>query len=525
MKQRRRKTPKFAALAASAALGLSMLPSAKAGSAVYNFETDPSSVLSLFGSAAWTTSGGNPGGYLLITPSQGSQSGTIIFKDFDNGLVVSSFTFSCDLMVGDGSDSPADGFSINFARENDPVLINQDGTGFSGIDGGSNMPEEGTTTGLAIGFDAYQNGALATDNGLPDGDVHYDCIGISVRVDNQLIFEKPMRILNGAPTDVNSIQTGPRDLNNPGSGSLLTWQPCKVELTEDGKVNVWWKGTQVVTNLQTAYFPSRGRLVFSGRTGGSWEIQAVDNIQITTVAAAKPAVSGVNLDAYGLIVKLTDAGTITVQTNTIALNFNGQTVTPNSITKAGDLTTISYKAPTLLPSDAVYPVEISFQDSSGQSSDVSRDITVATYGLIPPSFAVPAANVDKSAPGFRIHPHQVASGEPNTIAWAEGQLAGLHGPNLADLSGADSTGYYNRSTVIALNNASATPNFAADAAFPEVGIPGPTLSIEDNSALEILTYLEFPAAGAYTMGINHDDGFRLTTSANPLDKLAVQLST
>src|SRR5262249_51752463 len=150
------------------ALGLSMLPvPSHAGSASYDFQSDPSAVLTLFGSAAWTPTGGNPGGYLLITPSQGSQSGTIVFKDFDNGLVVNAFTFSCDLMIGDGSDSPADGFSINFARENDPVLVNQDGTGFSGIDGGSNMPEEGTATGLSIGFDAYQNGPLATDNGLP----------------------------------------------------------------------------------------------------------------------------------------------------------------------------------------------------------------------------------------------------------------------------------------------------------------------------------------------------------------------
>jgi hypothetical protein len=518
--------PYLRALALAALLGSATTLTTNAGSATYNFEADPSETLTLFDNATWVSDGGHPGGYLLITAAEKSQRGTIIFKDFDNGLVVQSFTFSCDLMIGDGSSSPADGFSINFARATDPVLVNSDGTGFSAIDGGSNMPEEGTTTGLAIGFDAFQNGALATDNGLLDGDVHYDTIGLSVRVDNQIVFQKPLRTLNGAGTNVNSLQTGPMDTTNPGSGSLLTWQPFKVELTDDGKVNVWWKGTQIVTNLQTSYFPSRGQLVFSGRTGDSYQIQAVDNIAITTVAAAKPTVNAATLDAFGLTVKLADTSAITVKTNTVAIKLDGQTVTPSSITKVDDITTIRYNTPALLPSGATYPVEISFVDSTSQTSTIARDVTVDTYVAVPAALAVPAANVNKTKPGFRIRPHQVASGQPNSIAWTEAQLDGLHGDNLADLTGADATGYIDFPTVIDFKNSQAGDNdFAVNNEFYTVGIPGSGLSDESNSALEIITYLEFPSTGIYTLGVNSDDGYSLSTAANPKDRLGLVLGT
>ncbi len=367
---------------------------------------------------------------------------------------------------------------------------------------------------------AQVTGDLATDHGLLDGDVHYDTIGISVRVDNNLIFQKPMRTLNGAATNINSLQTGPMDTTNPGSGSLLTWQPFKVELQEDGKINIWWKGSQIVSNLATTFFPSRGQLVFAGRTGASYQIQALDNVQITTVPADKPSVSYAALDAFGLTVKITDTEAVSIKTNTIVIKFQGQTVSPNSIVKEGTVTTVRYNTPSLLVSGATYSVEIMYDDNSNQSSDVLRDIAVPAFALVLPDFAVADTNVDKTKPGFRIRPHQVASGEPNTIAWAEEQLAGKHGANLADLTGADSSGYYNRETVIAFANSSVSPtDFPIYSPFSEVGIPGPTLLTEDNSALEILTFLEFPKAGIYTFGVGSDDGYLLSTSANAKDLL------
>ena len=34
----------------------------------------------------------------------------------------------------------------------------------------------------------------------------------------------------------------------------------------------------------------------------------------------------------------------------------------------------------------------------------------------------------------------------------------------------------------------------------------------DYYSMEVLTYVQFPAAGTYTMGVNSDDGFSLATS-------------
>jgi len=513
-------------VAAAALLGSISATNIFAGSASYAFETDPSSEMTLIGSAAWLTSGGNLGGYLQITPSAGSSRGTIIFNDFDNGLVVQGFTFSCDLMIGDGTDSPADGFSINFAREGDPVLVNANGDGFSGINGESNLPEEGTTTGLGIGFDAWQSGDTATSHGLTDGDVHYDCIGISVRVDNQLIFQKPMRTLNGAGTDSTSLQTGPIDTVNHGSGSLLTWQPLKVDLSSSGLLNIWWKGKQILTNQATSYFPSRGRLILSGRTGGSYQIQAIDNIEITTLAAATPTVSAATLDAFGLTVKIADASAITLDASSLVIKLDGQTIVPTTVNKTDDVTTIRYNTPSLVPSASTHSVDVTFKDSTGQSNEVTRDVVAETYTAIPASYVVPTANVDKTKPGFRIHPYQVASGQPNSIPWTEEQLEGLHGANLANLSSADSEGFITFDSVIDFKNDSGSSKyFSVDNPFSLVGIPGPTLSLEDNSTLEIITYIEFPAAGIYTFGIASDDGYKLTTAANPQDRLGVILGS
>src|SRR5712692_422961 len=71
--------------------------------------------------------------------------------------------------------------------------------------------------------------------------------------------------------------------------------------------------------------------------------------------------------------------------------------------------------------------------------------------VIPPEFAMPAGSVDTSMSGFLVRPYQTAAAQPNSLAWTEDQLLGLHGPNLADLTGADANGYYTVGTVVNWN--------------------------------------------------------------------------
>jgi hypothetical protein len=164
---------------------------------------------------------------------------------------------------------------------------------------------------------------------------------------------------------------------------------------------------------------------------------------------------------------------------------------------------------------------------------------------IPSTYVLPVSAADTNSPGFIWNVSQVAAGEPNQISWAEGQLAGLEGPNMADpnslgTNGVDPTKIittgpaqpanpatapisFSITNVINLSRVAATTigNFTPDDQMP--GIPGTAGNGTDNTAAEILTYLALPA-GVLTMGVNSDDGFKVTIGgATPQDKLAVNV--
>ncbi len=151
---------------------------------------------------------------------------------------------------------------------------------------------------------------------------------------------------------------------------------------------------------------------------------------------------------------------------------------------------------------------------------------------IPATFVLPSTAADTGQPGFIWRLHQVASGQPNENSRTERQLAGLLGDNIADPAAFgvavapaspaspstapirfDIAGVMN----LSLNGAEYAGNFSPDDVMP--GLPGTTGSY-DNAAAEILSWLDLPA-GTITMGVNSDDGFRMTVGgATPVDKFA-----
>ncbi len=148
---------------------------------------------------------------------------------------------------------------------------------------------------------------------------------------------------------------------------------------------------------------------------------------------------------------------------------------------------------------------------------------------IPESAALPSSAADTSKPGFLWHVHQVASSQPTTLTRTEAQLAGTLGDNVADpaAQGAASgpATAPNPATapiefilpgVLNLNQVEGSAgNFTPDEQMP--GIPG-TGGSTDNIAAEALTWLDLPA-GEIVMGVNSDDGFRVTIGgANPTDR-------
>ena len=281
-------------LSLACSLGLVLAgDSARAGTRTWDFTTDPTldtstNALTIGGNNAtiWQATTGNPGGFLALTYAETSQSAAVIFPDIDQGKIVTGFEFDCDLRIGNPSTAgPADGFSINFARISDPMIINTppDVTN-AGVSG---QPEDGTGTGIAIGFDTWSGNTLA------DGTA--DLVGIIVSVDKTVVLKQPMPTISGAADDATSMQTGPRDgaywdgggaAEDPAAWAGLQWRHLSVVLDTTAKLSVTYKGKVLLDKFQTAYFPSAGRIVLMGRTGSSDENTHFDNITLTTTATS-----------------------------------------------------------------------------------------------------------------------------------------------------------------------------------------------------------------------------------------------
>jgi hypothetical protein len=495
---------------------LALTASVFAGTRTFNFDTDPAAELQIFGNnpTVYVGTGGNPdtGGYISITDAVGGQNSSIIFPDIDGGLPVKAFTFTADLRVGNatGNDGrPADGFSINYARSGDPVLVaaasNPDGVGGAYAAG---LPEAGTTTGIAIGFDVWSG------NTLPDGG---DVEGVIVRVDNVTVLRQPLTTRNGTCTDTNSIQTGPYNAEAAGDPTGLCWAQLQVDLDEAGKLTVTYKGRKVLDAFQTTFIPTPGRLVLAGRTGGANQNQHVDNVVITTIAAALPTVGPVAGTPDGFSFPIDDAGASVLNPATLVVTFNGTAVTP-TLSKTGTTTTVAYKSPVPFTIGATNTVAVSFKDNGGNSGTGNRTFPTPAYALLAAADA--ASSPDTTKTGFSIRPHQVTSGQPNSTRFTEEQLAGLRGTNQIDLSaiGADAAGFVARELIDYKNASGGSGVFnTLDTPFSDLGIPGGALTTEDNSAFEAITYIEFPARGTYIMGVASDDGFTVKGGARSRD--------
>ena len=533
-------TPLFTSLA------LAWAANAPAASVTFDFNSDPttSGQLTLYGSALWMASNGVgvatnvDDGYVQLTPAVNSLSGAVIFSDFDSGAVVQGFTFTADVRIGNGSSTPADGFSINYVRASDPILTQSltdsnpyDWTWGTSPAGGASA-EEGSSTGIGIGFDAYANGGTPPYPDELNQSIGPDIVALSVRVDGILVLQYPMPTLNGALNDPTSLQTGPLDANDPGDPTVLGWATVKVDLSTNGVLNVWYKNTQILSNYQTSYFPSPGRLVLGARTGGLNENQEVDNISITTIAATLAQVGpSPTVFPDGVSIPVYDSGNSVVDTSkpmTFSIN-GGPAVAATSAQKSGSTTTVTYHGfPTLIPSGSTNQFVITVHDTNGNAITATRSFTELTYGTLPAGDVVTGVNTNQ--PGFRLLPWQ-SGAEPNNVYWVQEQLMGLHGANNADLSSATDGGYIDYTSFLNFNISPAsagggdagnftTANGYADSLFP--GIPGAN-SLTGSSALEVLTFLQFKQPGVYQMGVNSDDGFAVSEGKNPRDRLALLL--
>lgn len=255
----------------------------------------------------------------------------------------------------------------------------------------------------------------------------------------------------------------------------------------------------------------------------------VVSLDVTDAALSVPAVTSTdpnnNAVGVGPVVNLS----LTIQDRTTALNQNSiqlflddQPVTATSIQKVDVNTTVKYAAGVLPPLSA-HTFKVVFEDNGSPATKQTNEIhfTVANYLTLPASLGTPLGSEDTSKPGFDVKVWQVDAIEdldppavqrnlPGSISFLESVLSGGINNNVAELSLAASGNSFVVPGVVNWVNASGVvANFPDDSTFP--GIPGTTGS-EDNFVHELLTYVRFPAAGYYQMGVNNEDAFRLTAA-------------
>jgi hypothetical protein len=209
-----------------------------AGTASYNFNgtgIDPGDTLR--GNAAIANN------ELELTTATNSQTGSLVIRDLDSGLELTSFTATFNMLMGNStSGTAADGigFSVGQALLTAPNAFG----------------EGGTRSGLTISFDTFGNGG-------PEG--------IDIRYYGRTVFEAP------------GI-SGPNLLTN-------SYVPVSVSFSDSLGLTLFYNNNPIVSNLDLngaepgmGFFHTDSRFVFGGRTGGFNQANFVDDIVVSTSA-------------------------------------------------------------------------------------------------------------------------------------------------------------------------------------------------------------------------------------------------
>jgi hypothetical protein len=317
-----------------------------------------------------------------------------------------------------------------------------------------------------------------------------------------------------------------------------------------GGVNVEWTMFQYLPDGSFARYivndpDPRAVKAYANLNGGARPYVVGMTPSPANVAGKRPAVTlaapaaGINSQLAvpaDVAVRLMDGDTLTIQTNTITVTYNG-IVQPVQITLSNGLVTVVRpgNAAQWWPSGQFGPLVVSFKDSGNNDYSYNvMDIATPFWGTLTGS--MPVSKVDQTKPGFLVKTYAVdpfgGQNVDTRYHAAEQILAGLWGPNT--INPANNTaghpivnGYFSylgadpTNGAINFNYQGAgqagsfqSPNFT-DVNWP--GIPNNnTAGVKtDNFVGEIRAYVEFPTNGTYILGVNSDDGFRLMKGTTP----------
>jgi hypothetical protein len=382
----------------------------------------------------------------------------------------------------------------------------------------STSPDPRDTLGTILGFANMGRGNSGAIGGmtLPAGQsfpqlftqgANAGSYVFSVRVLEDGIY--PFRILywqGGGGVNLEFFTLNPDSGQVALVGDTLNPDSVKAYRTYTGAAKPWTRFSVAPTPWDNRFQQAGpGPITMLGRTRANAGANDIYNLADTARPWADIAIGGVVANG-------------TADPN-LRLLLNGDEV-PATKTTSGTDVTVSYRPNPPLPSGSSHTAALVYAGTTNEWR-----FTVQSYQTLNAADAKPASAADSTARGFSVKVVQAASGQANTAARAEAQLAGT--PADVSLPGPEEGGRYIVPGIINWST-SRVPGFSGaetgnfqdntygtgwpwpdypDAAVP--GLPGTGLTGDarmQNVTAEIFAYLDLPRAGYYRFGGNADDG-------------------
>ena len=294
-----------------------------------------------------------------------------------------------------------------------------------------------------------------------------------------------------------------------------------------------------LADLELAAGQTVGFSAFQEGQSNGWQVDWVESV---AVILSPPSADNLDLttkivaNAFGYEIQLEDQAGAVLDTNSVELSVDGQSVEASAV-KTDGIALVSGLNTSWLAGNADYRLRIEYS-LEGQEGTHVRDFpfSVSDYALVPSFYA--ANSVDTDARGFIANITQISenqadanSAHNNQSALAERQLRGelqsRSGKVFVNEANADANGWQpGEVTIEGLVNwhedtSIETGHFKQAMGIPDQEIPLIPGSEDSNNGIvaEILTYLELDA-GFHRFGVNTTSGFKATMGPDGRDVLA-----
>ena len=213
----------------------------------------------LFGNAEWRPTGGvDGGGFIALTDGAPHQNGAMKLREH---LVGNTARYRISFMarIGDSSDHPGEGFSVNIASDIPDATYEQAESGFAGTGDPTSFPE-----GLSLNFD---NRASPTE---PDQGVGYEAKWLrGIRAFQPSPDIREGGVVTESTEGIPTIHRGDR------------WFPVQIELYRDATITMDYDGLRIWDREPIGWSGVTAPFFGLGaRTGAGWQSHWIDELYI-----------------------------------------------------------------------------------------------------------------------------------------------------------------------------------------------------------------------------------------------------